>query len=44
MAVLLSIFKGRHFPVETILLSVRWYCKYADWQPLAVQDGNLITG
>jgi transposase-like protein len=24
----LSLFKRRHFPVEIILLCVRWYCKY----------------
>jgi IS6 family transposase len=24
----LSLFKRRRFPVETILLCVRWYCKY----------------
>jgi transposase-like protein len=27
-AILLSIFKRRRFPVEIILLCVRWYCKY----------------
>jgi transposase, IS6 family len=27
-AVLLSLFKRRRFPVEIILLCVRWYCKY----------------
>jgi transposase, IS6 family len=27
-AVLLSLFKRRRFPVETILRCVRWYCKY----------------
>jgi transposase-like protein len=25
----LSLFKRRRFPVEIILLCVRWYCKYA---------------
>jgi transposase-like protein len=25
----LSLFKCRRFPVEIILLCVRWYCKYA---------------
>jgi transposase, IS6 family len=24
----LSLFKRRRFPVEIILLCVRWYCKY----------------
>ena len=24
----MSDFKGRRFPAEIILLSVRWYCKY----------------
>ena len=27
-ATLLSLFKRRRFPVEIILLCVRWYCKY----------------
>jgi transposase-like protein len=27
-AILLSLFKRRRFPVEIILLCVRWYCKY----------------
>jgi transposase, IS6 family len=27
-AILLSIFKRRCFPIEIILLCVRWYCKY----------------
>src|SRR3954469_19107095 len=27
-AMLLSLFKRRRFPVEIILLCVRWYCKY----------------
>jgi transposase-like protein len=25
----MSVFKRRRFPVEIILLCVRWYCKYA---------------
>ncbi len=25
----MSLFKRRRFPVEIILLCVRWYCKYA---------------
>jgi IS6 family transposase len=27
-ATLLSLFKRRRFPIEIILLCVRWYCKY----------------
>jgi IS6 family transposase len=27
-AIVLSIFKRRRFPIEIILLCVRWYCKY----------------
>jgi transposase-like protein len=42
----LSIFKRRRFPVEIILLCVRWYCKYGISYPdLAemMQDGGVAV-
>ena len=42
----MSDFKGRRFPVEIILVSVRWYCKYGisyrDLEEMMTERGVVV--